>query len=65
MSSTSTASSSTTPTATKTIELKLGQQSATVQVTPAQEQDLDKLLDMTLRAMQDSEAKVEAEAAAL
>ena len=27
--------------------------------------DLDKLLDMTLRAMQDSEAKVEAEAAAL
>lgn len=48
--STSTASSSTTPTATKTIELKLGQQSATVQVTPEQEQNLDKLLDQLASA---------------
>lgn len=48
--STSTASSSTTPTATKTIELKLGQQSATVQVTAEQEQNLDKLLDQLAAA---------------
>lgn len=48
--STSSTANSTKPTIAKTIELKLGQQSATVQVTPEQEQNLDKLLDQLAAA---------------